>query len=205
MPPGAFGARQDRAARREGKDRAVLAAAVPPRDIRANPQPSGMPVLTRPCGAKIAYEVKGTGYPVLLLAPGGMSSCLANWAKQPYDPWTQLSTSKFKLIAMDQRNGGQSTGPLHGADGWSTFTKDQFALLDHLGVQRCHTVGSCIGPAYQLRLMSEQPDRFAAAVMMQPIGLARHTTEPGPRWEGINSDASEHWFGWWAKEMAVRR
>ena len=40
---------------------------------------------------------------------------------------------------------------------------------------------------------------------MQPIGLARHTTEPGLRWEGINSDASEHWFGWWAKEMAVRR
>jgi hypothetical protein len=26
--------------------------------------------------------------PVLLLAPGGMRSCLANWESQPYDPWT---------------------------------------------------------------------------------------------------------------------
>ena len=30
-----------------------------------------MPFLARRCGAKIAYETKGSGFPVLLIAPGG--------------------------------------------------------------------------------------------------------------------------------------
>lgn len=158
-----------------------------------------MPFLAR-CGAKIAYEIKGSGFPVLLIAPGGMTSCLANWAGQPYDPWTQLNVSKFQLIAMDQRNGGRSTGPL--GDGWRTYLEDQLALLDHLGIERCHMVGSCIGPSYELQLMREQPRRFTAAVLMQPIGLAHHTTEPGQPWQGRNTAATRHWFGSWAQELA---
>tara|TARA_B110001452_G_C15226916_1_gene425186 strand:- start:617 stop:1420 length:804 start_codon:yes stop_codon:yes gene_type:complete len=161
-----------------------------------------MPFLARRCGAKIAYETKGSGFPVLLIAPGGMTSCLANWAGQPFDPWTQLSTSKFRLIAMDQRNGGHSTGPLRPSEGWRTMLEDQLALLDHLGIERCHTVGSCIGPSYQLQLMREQPHRFTAAVLMQPIGLAHHTTEPGQPWQGRNTAATRHWFGSWAQELA---
>eukprot|EP00416_Gambierdiscus_australes_P044871 CAMPEP_0171099566 /NCGR_PEP_ID=MMETSP0766_2-20121228/51952_1 /TAXON_ID=439317 /ORGANISM="Gambierdiscus australes, Strain CAWD 149" /LENGTH=266 /DNA_ID=CAMNT_0011559221 /DNA_START=19 /DNA_END=819 /DNA_ORIENTATION=+ len=163
-----------------------------------------MPILMRPCGAAIHYSVKGSGIPVLLIAPGGMRSCLANWASQPYDPWTALPESHFKLIAMDQRSaqmsGGLSTASFQQGDGWHTFTEDQLALLDHLGVHRCCLLGSCIGPSYQLRLLREAPERFVAAVLMQPIGLTICTTE-SQRWEGLNTEASSHWFGDWAQEM----
>lgn len=160
-----------------------------------------MPFLQRPCGARIYYELRGSGFPVLLLAPGGMRSSIGNWARQPYDPWAAAALpSRFSVIAMDQRHAGQSTGPL--AKGWRTFAEDQLALLEHLRIERCLLLGSCIGPSYALQLMRLEPQRFNAAVLLQPIGLATHTTEPGEPWRGLNQEASSHWFGVWADEMA---
>jgi hypothetical protein len=37
--------------------------------------------------------------------------------------------------------------------------------------------------------------------MLQPIGLTKHTTEPGEVWEGLNTGASWRWVGDWAMEM----
>lgn len=165
-----------------------------------------MPFLQRPCGASIHYAIKGQGCPVLLLAPGGMRSAIANWAAQPYDPWSALPTDRFQLIAMDQRTAmdqrsGFSRSTVRAGDGWHTFQEDHLALLDHLGVKRCHLLGSCIGPSFALQLLRDAPARFGAAVLMQPIGLSAHTTEPGRAWTGLNTDATEHWFGGWASEM----
>jgi hypothetical protein len=64
----------------------------------------------------------------------------------------------------------------------------------------CLLVGSCIGPSFIVNLLRHAPERFAAAVLMQPIGLQKHTTEPGARWDGLNTFAAEHWFGSWAAE-----
>ena len=157
-----------------------------------------MPLFRR-SGCSIHFAVRGAGFPVLLLAPGGMRSTIANWANQPYDAWSKLCGNKFKVIAMDQRNGGESQGSL--GDGWETMRDDQLALLDHLHINQCLLLGSCIGPSYQLALMKHSPDRFPAAVMMQPIGLAHCTTEPGNAWDGLNVDATKHWYGDWAREM----
>lgn len=167
-----------------------------------------MPYLSRACGAKIFYETKGPihGIPVLLLAPGGMRSSIGKWEMSPYNPWMRLSSKnekhgKFLLIGMDQRFAGRSTGTVNKDDGWHTFLGDQLALLDHLRVPKCHILGSCIGPSYALQLMKMAPERFGRCVMLQPIGLAHHTTEPGEAWEGLNSDASWDWVNSWADEM----
>ena len=73
-------------------------------------------------------------------------------------------------------------------------------MLDALNIQKCSLIGSCIGPSYQLRLLRDYPDRFNCAVLLQPIGLAVHTTE-NQRWNGPNTDATEHWYFGWAREM----
>lgn len=162
-----------------------------------------MPFVLRACGSRIHYQVRGgSGPSVLLLAPGGMRSSIANWMSMPYDPWAKLPRLGYRVIAMDQRNGaGESTGPLS-TQGWDDFRDDQLAVLDHLGVESgCLLVGSCIGPSFQFGLLRAAPGRFSAAVMLQPIGLAKHTTEPGVAWEGENTLATSHWFGGWASEM----
>lgn len=161
-----------------------------------------MPTIKTTSGSLINYSIRGSGsWPILLLAPGGMRSSIGMWANQPYDAWQRLpaASKRFRVIAMDQRNAGSSQGPL--GDGWSSYYEDQIALLDALGIGKCLLVGSCIGPSFQFRLMREQPERFPAAVMMQPIGLAQHTTEPCEPWTAFNTDATSHWYGAWAQEM----
>jgi len=123
-------------------------------------------------GARIHYDLLGPddGHPVLLIAPGGMRSAAEVWGNAPWDPRTALA-DEYRVVAMDQRNAGRSTAPVSPDDGWATYTADQLALLDHLGIDRCHVVGMCIGGPYIIGLLRAAPDRFTAAVMLQPVGL----------------------------------
>ncbi|MGE3286650.1 MAG: alpha/beta fold hydrolase [Pseudonocardia sp.] len=118
----------------------------------------------------IHHEEQGDGFPVLLIAPGGLRSAIPVWKNAPWHPVEQLAPS-YRVITMDQRNAGSSTAPITGDDTWATYTGDQLALLDHLGVERCHVLGMCIGGAYMLSLLKAAPQRFASAVFLQPIGL----------------------------------
>lgn len=119
----------------------------------------------------IHYDIEGDGYPVLLIAPGGMRSANELWSNMPWNPRTALSDD-YRVIGMDQRNAGRSTAPISGDDGWDTYTADQLALLDHLGVERCHVVGMCIGGPYIMNLLTTAPDRFSSVVMLQPVGIS---------------------------------
>lgn len=120
--------------------------------------------------ANIYYEEHGSGFPVLLIAPGGMRSAVPLWRNAPWDPIAHLS-ERFRVIAMDQRNAGQSTGAVSAHDGWHTFLGDQLGLLDHLDVTDFHTAGMCIGGPYCLGLARQAPERVRATVLFQPIGL----------------------------------
>jgi pimeloyl-ACP methyl ester carboxylesterase len=137
----------------------------------------------------IHYEERGEGFPLLLIAPGGLRSAIPVWKHAPWDPVEQLAPA-YRVIAMDQRNAGDSRGPITGTDSWATYTADQLALLDHLGIERSHVLGMCIGGAYILSLLRTAPQRFASAVFLQPIGL-----------DG-NRDAFFEIFDGWQAEQA---
>jgi pimeloyl-ACP methyl ester carboxylesterase len=129
-----------------------------------------MPFFTRD-DVRIHYRIHGpdSGFPVLAIAPGGLRSSIDRWRGQAWDPLQRLAD--YRVIAMDQRNAGESTGPVSASDGWHTYTRDQLALLDHLGVDDFHVVGMCIGGPYIMGLIAAAPERVRAAVMLQPIGL----------------------------------
>src|ERR1700739_3233454 len=90
--------------------------------------------------ASIYYEEFGSGYPVLLLAPGGLNSAVELWHRSTWDPTLELAKS-FRVSAMDQRNAGHSHAPITGDEGWPTYAGDQAALLDHLGIETAHIMG----------------------------------------------------------------
>jgi pimeloyl-ACP methyl ester carboxylesterase len=137
----------------------------------------------------IHYDIEGDGYPVLLIAPGGMRSANDLWSNMPWNPRTTLS-GDYRVIGMDQRNAGRSTAPVSANDGWDTYTADQLALLDHLGIERCHVVGMCIGGPYIMNLLTTAPDRFSSAVLLQPVGISD------------NRDALYEMFDQWAAAIA---
>ena len=126
-----------------------------------------MPVLKRKDG-EIHYEEYGQGYPVLLFAPGGMRSRAEMWhapagrPAAPWSDWTQsLAAAPYRVIAMDQRNAGRSRTAIEADHGWHTYAADHFALMDHLGLYRFHTLGGCIGSSFCLKLceIGAQPDQ----------------------------------------------
>jgi pimeloyl-ACP methyl ester carboxylesterase len=144
--------------------------------------------------ATIHFDLEGPedGFPVLLIAPGGMRSANEIWNDMPWNPRAQLADS-YRLIGMDQRNAGRSSAPVSADDGWATMRDDQLALLDHLGIERCHVVGMCIGGPYIAGLLRAAPERFAAAVMLQPVGI-----EP----DGSNRPAFYEMFDRWVELKA---
>jgi pimeloyl-ACP methyl ester carboxylesterase len=160
-----------------------------------------MPLLERD-GAEIYYEVHGDGYPLILFAPGGMHSVAQMWQQRPgapghrmpwIDPMSELS-DRFQVVAMDQRNAGRSSAPITATDGWATFTADHLALIDHLGFERVHVMGGCIGSSYCLGLCQATPDRVTAAVLQNPIGLSAD-----------NRGAFLAMFDSWGAELQTRR
>ncbi len=135
-----------------------------------------MPTLARPDGTAIHYEVFGSGYPLLLIAPGGVSSEIAFWARSVFDPTVELA-GDFRVIAMDQRFAGSSHAPAK-AFTWEDAARDQLAVLDAVGAERAHIMGGCIGCAHAWNLMSRAPGRVTAAVCQNPVGLDE-TNSPG--------------------------
>ncbi len=132
-----------------------------------------MPIFERP-GVSIRYEERGSGFPILLIAPGGMRSAIDFWENAPWNPIEHLG-DRYRVIAMDQRNAGESVADIHGSDGWPTYTTDQLALLDHLEVGEFAVLGMCIGGSYTANLLATAPQRVRAAVTLQPIG--RHDNQ----------------------------
>jgi len=137
-----------------------------------------MPVFTRP-DAEINYEVHGSGFPLLLFAPGGLRSQLEFWRHSPANPsapaaWMnpmEALAARFTVVGMDQRNAGKSRGAVTSTHGWPTYAGDHLALMDHLGFRRFHVMGGCIGASYCLTLCELAPERVGAAILQNPIGL----------------------------------
>jgi pimeloyl-ACP methyl ester carboxylesterase len=150
-----------------------------------------MPLFTRD-DIQLYYEDHGSGFPLLLIAPGGMRSAVSYWKNTPWNPIEQLSPT-YRVIAMDQRNAGQSVAPIRATDSWHVYTQDQLALLDHLGVNRFHVAGMCIGGPYIMGLIEAAPQRVASAVVFQTIGLDN------------NRQAFFEMFDGWANELKPKR
>ena len=144
----------------------------------------------------IYYEEHGNGFPLLLLAPGGLNSTVGFWSRMPINP-LELFPDQYHVIAMDQRNAGRSAGPLPTEDPWGGYADDQLGLMDHLGIDRFLTLGCCIGCSFILKLVERAPERVVAGIMEQPIG----TDETNAGFFGSESRMHTQW----AEDLLAQR
>jgi pimeloyl-ACP methyl ester carboxylesterase len=121
---------------------------------------------------RIHYEEWGKGFPLLLIAGGGLNSSIAGLKSgNPFDAIGEFK-GEYRCIAADLRNanGGHSTGPLEIDRPWDAYTDDQIGLMDHLGIDKFMVMGFCIGGPFIWNLLERAPNRVVAAVLAQPSG-----------------------------------
>ncbi len=119
---------------------------------------------------RIHYEEAGSGFPLLLIAGGGLNSTIAG-LRNPFNVIEEFK-GEYRCIAADLRNanGGQSSGPLEIDRPWDAYTDDHLGLMDHLGIEKFMVLGFCIGGPFIWNLLRRAPDRIVAAVLAQPSG-----------------------------------
>ena len=119
---------------------------------------------------RIHYEEAGSGFPLLLIAGGGLNSTIAG-LNNPFNVIEEFK-GEYRCIASDLRNAnaGQSSGPLEVDRPWDAFTDDHLGLMDHLGIDKFMVLGFCIGGPLIWNLLRRSPDRVVAAVLAQPSG-----------------------------------
>jgi pimeloyl-ACP methyl ester carboxylesterase len=121
---------------------------------------------------RIHYEEAGSGFPLLLIAGGGMNSRMSRLISAPFNPIEEFK-GEYRCIASDLRNAndGQSSGPLEIERPWNSYTDDHLGLMDHLGIEKFMVLGFCIGGPFIWNLLRRAPDRVVAAVLAQPVGF----------------------------------
>ncbi len=101
-------------------------------------------------GINIYYEVKGTGYPVVLVH--GFIVTSSNWKKSPM--YLDLLNAGYKVIIMDLRGNGKSDKPhLAAAYENDAQAKDIMGIVSELGIKKYDLIGYSRGSIIAARLL----------------------------------------------------
>ena len=108
-------------------------------------------------GAQLYYEVKGTGYPLLLVHAGVADSRM--WEAQ-----VDAFSKEYQVIRFDLRGFGRSNMP----EGTFSNTEDIRALLDYLGIEKICLLGISFGGLIALDFTLAYPDYVEKLVLGAP-------------------------------------
>lgn len=118
----------------------------------------------------------GDGPPLLMYSPGGFDATLEKWRTQGIYARIRLLDhlpDKYRCIVFDRRECGQSGGRVE-ALRWEDYAAQGRGLLDHLGIERAHLLGACMGCCPVLAFAVAQPERVLSMVLYWPVGGARY-------------------------------
>jgi len=127
-------------------------------------------------GYRTWYETIGSGPPVVMLSPGGFNAAAHNWRDfgryRHLRIVENLSTS-YTCVVFDRREAGQSGGRVEHLS-WELYASQAKALIDTLGLGRCHLFGGCAGCSVALALAASHPELVDKVVLFSPAGGPRY-------------------------------
>lgn len=127
-------------------------------------------------GIETRYDVVGEGPPLLMYSPGGFDATLEKWSTlgvyARVKPMEHLPKA-YRCIVFDRRETGQSGGRVERV-GWADYVAQGAGLLDHLGIERAHLMGGCMGCSPVLAFAVAHPARVAGMVLWWPVGGAKY-------------------------------
>src|SRR5947209_15883056 len=127
-------------------------------------------------GITTRYEVIGSGPPLLMYSPGGFDATVEKWSTQSVyakiKPLDHLSKN-FTCIAFDRRETGQSGGRVERVT-WNDYVAQGSGLLDHLGIDRAHLMGGCMGCSPVMAFAVMHPEVTLSMILWWPVGGAKY-------------------------------
>jgi pimeloyl-ACP methyl ester carboxylesterase len=127
-------------------------------------------------GIRTRYEVVGSGPALLMYAPGGFDATIEKWSTLGVYARVKLMEhlpSRYRCIVFDRRECGESGGRVEHVT-WSHYVAQGRALLDHLGIERAHLMGGCMGCSPVAAFAVAHPERVASMVLWWPVGGAKY-------------------------------
>jgi pimeloyl-ACP methyl ester carboxylesterase len=125
-------------------------------------------------GIKIAYGVRGSGPPLVLIMGYRLSSLA--W---PFD-FIDALAERFAVVLFDNRGTGTSDKPTFGYE-ISNMARDVAGLLDHLEIGRANILGYSMGGAIAQDFVRQFPDRVSGLVLCATMcGGPRAVYAPPP-------------------------
>lgn len=112
-------------------------------------------------GARLWYEVRGEGEPLLL--HHGYTASRVNWM-----PVAERLQARYQIILMECRGTGQSE---HTPEGYTLeqYAADVVGMLDHLGLEKVSFAGHSMGGGIGYLLALEHRARLERLILMAPI------------------------------------
>jgi len=115
-------------------------------------------------GVRLAYELHGSGEPVLLVCGTGQPAFSWELHQVP-----ALIDAGFQVVTFDNRGMSPSDSPT-GPYSVRQMAGDTAGLIEHLGFGSCRVVGYSLGAFITQELALARPDLVRAAVMMGTFG-----------------------------------
>lgn len=123
-------------------------------------------------GLATRYDIVGTGPALLMFSPGGFDATLDKWSTQGIyattRPVDHLSRH-YQCVIFDRRETGESGGRVERIT-WRHYAAQGLGLLDHLGIERAHVMGACMGCSPVLALAASHPERVRSLLLYWPVG-----------------------------------
>jgi pimeloyl-ACP methyl ester carboxylesterase len=145
-------------------------------------------------GIRTRYEVAGAGPPLLMFSPGGFDSSLEAW--RTVGVYRRLNllehlSKRYTCITFDRRESGHSGGRVERV-GWAQYVAQGIGLLDHLGFQRAHLMGGCVGCSTVAATAVAHPERVSSMVLFSPAGGVKYRLKQHVRFTQHLAFVGEH-------------
>jgi pimeloyl-ACP methyl ester carboxylesterase len=111
-----------------------------------------------------------------MFSPGGFSATAANWTS--FSIYARLKlvdhlARSYTCVMFDRRESGASGGRVERIT-WADYAAQGKGLLDHLGIERAHLMGGCVGCSVAAVFATRWPEATASMVLYSPAGGARY-------------------------------
>ena len=111
-----------------------------------------------------------------MFSPGGFDGTVEKWTTAGVYARTRMLehlSRKYRCIVFDRRECGQSGGRVEHLT-WAHYVAQGKGLLEHLGIERAHLLGGCMGCCPVMAFGVAHPQATLSMILWWPVGGAKY-------------------------------